>query len=331
MYKSITLAWILILLANPARAEVSEVRIAFQYGLSYLTLMVMEDQHLLEKKAQQMRLGQVQVRFDRLGGPGNINDALLSESADFGAVGVPSLVLLWAKTKGSLNYKAVGALNSLPMYLNTSNPRLKSLKDLSDQDKIALPSVKVSVQAVTFQMAVAKTFGTDHYKKLDHLTVSMTHPDGMISLLSGHSEVTAHFTAPPFQYYELAKPGIHRLLNSYDVLGGKATFTLMVASTRFREQNPKIYAAFVASYQEATDWIRGNKKSAASFYIKANKTKDTAEQIQKMLEDPEIEFTLVPRGIMKYAEFMHQVGTIKIKPDSWKDLTHPNLHSMSGS
>ena len=64
-------------------------------------------------------------------------------------------------------------------------------------------------------MAAAKQWGTANYAKLDPLTVSMAHPDGMAALLSGGGEITAHYTSAPFQYKELAAPGIHKVLDSY--------------------------------------------------------------------------------------------------------------------
>ncbi len=34
---------------------------------------------------------------------------------------------------------------------------------------------------------------------------------------------------------------------------------------------------------------------------------------------------------VKYAEFMHKVGTIKEAPASWKDLFFPEIHDKAGS
>jgi len=86
-----------------ARAETNEVRAAQQYGLSYLALMIMEDSKLIEKQALAAGLGEVKVTWAKLGGPGAMNDALLSGSLDFGTGGVPSLITLWAKTHGTAN------------------------------------------------------------------------------------------------------------------------------------------------------------------------------------------------------------------------------------
>ena len=97
----------------------------------------------------------------------------------------------------------------------------------------------MSIQAVTLQMAAEKAFGEGQQDKLDPLTVSMSHPDAQTALLSRQSEITAHFGSPPFQYQQLEKPGIHTVLNSYDVLGGPATFNVVWTTTKFRDENPE--------------------------------------------------------------------------------------------
>lgn len=320
------------LITQAAQAQdVKTVNIAYQYGLSYLPLMVMQDQKLVEKHARAAGLNDLKVNYNVMGGPGLINDGLISGQVHFGSVGVPSLVTLWDRTRGNMGVKAVGALNSLPMYLNTNNPNIKSLRDFTEKDKIALPTVKVSVQAVTLQMAAAKEFGQDNYAQLDKHTVSMSHPDGMTALLSGRSEVTAHFTSPPFQYQELAQAGIRRLLNSYDVLGGPSTFTLVVSTERFRSANPKAYDAVAAAFEEAQAWINANKNKAGEFYLAFTKSKEELPDILKQMNDPEIVFTTTPQNIMKYADFMHKVGTINNRPADWKDMTFPNLHNRQGS
>src|SRR6202140_2043774 len=84
-----------------AQAETDEVRAAQQYGLSYLALMIMEDSKLIEKQTSAAGLGEIKVTWAKLGGPGAMNDALLSGSLDFGTGGVPSLITLWPKTHGT--------------------------------------------------------------------------------------------------------------------------------------------------------------------------------------------------------------------------------------
>jgi NitT/TauT family transport system substrate-binding protein len=315
----------------PVRAEVTELKVARQYGISYLPLMLMEDQKLIEKAAAASGIPDLKVTWAQFAGGNVMNDALLSGSLDFAAGGVGPFVTLWAKTRGNYNIKAAAALNSMPLYLTSNNPNVKTIKDFTDKDKIALPAVKVSIQAVTLQMAAEQAFGPGQQNKLDRLTVSMSHPDAQIALLSGSSEITGHFTSPPFQFNELKKPGIHRVLSSFDVLGGPATFNVLWTSTKFHDENPKVYAAFVTALNEAEAMINKDHKAVAETYLRMTKDKSSVDDIVKMLDDPTMVFTTTPNNTMKYVDFMYKIGSIKVKPDSWKDMFFPNAQGLSGS
>ena len=316
--------------AGIARAELAEIKVAQQYGISYLPLMLMEEQKLIEKYAKAAGLD-VSVGWAKFAGGNIMNDALLSGSLQFASGGVGPLVTLWARTRGNLDVRGVAAINSMPLYLNTRNPNVKTLRDFTDKDRIALPAVKVSIQAITLQMAAEKTFGPGQQNKLDPLTVTMSHPDAQQALLSGQSEVDAHFSSPPFQYQQLQRPGIHTVLNSYDVLGGPATFNCVWTTNKFRTENPKLYDAFVKALDEAIAQINSDKRAAAEAYLRISKDKDTLANIVKMLEDPNIVYTTTPQNVMKYVDFMHKTGAIKVQPESWKDLFFPNTYALQGS
>lgn len=327
----VSMAAALLTVTSASRAEVSELKVAQQYGISYLPLMIMEDQKLIEKHAEAAGIAGLKVGWSKFAGGNVMNDALLSNSLHFASGGVGPLVTLWARTKGNYDIKAVAAMNSMPLYLNTRNPSVKSLKDFTEKDKIALPAVKVSIQAVTLQMAAEQAFGAGQQNKLDSFTVSMSHPDGQTALLSGTGEVSAHFSSPPFQYQQLEKPGIRNVLNSYEVLGGPATFNLVWTTSRFRKENPKVYEAYVKALDEAIGMINKDKSWAADTYLRISKGKEAQETILKMLNDPNIVYTTTPQSIMKYVSFMHKIGSIKAKPDSWKDLFFPEVHNLPGS
>lgn len=312
-------------------AEVKEVRIAQQFGIGYLPLQVMADKHLLEKHAKQLGLGDIKVTWSRFGGGSAMNDALLSGNLDFASGGVGPLLTIWDKTKGSLDVKGVAAINAMPLYLVTRNPNVKSIKDFTDQDKIALPAVKVSVQARTLQMAAAQVWGQDQYDKLDKLTVSMKHPDGVAAMLSGQSEITAHLTSPPYQQQLLEDGNMRKVLSSYDVLGGKSTFNTVWTTSKFRKENPKIYQAFVAALQESMDIINADKAAATDVFMRQTSSKLDPEFVRKIVMDDENEFTMTPRNTMKYAEFMHKVGALKHQAKSWKDYFFPEIENLPGS
>jgi NitT/TauT family transport system substrate-binding protein len=323
-------AFAAVVVAGGARAEVSELAVAQQYGIGYLSLMMMEDQRLIEKYAKQAGLD-VKIAWARFAGGNVMNDALISGSLHIASGGVGPLVTLWSRTRGNLDVHGIAALNSMPLYLVSRNPSVKTVRDLTDKDRIGLPAVKVSVQAVTLQMAAEQTFGPGQQNKLDPLTVTLSHPDAMQALMSGQSEVNAHFGSPPFQYQELAKPENHIVLNSYDVMGGPATFNLVWTTAKFRSENPRLYDAFVKALDDATAQIGRDRHAAALAYLRISKDKDSVENIEKMLNDPAIVFTTTPQSTQKFAEFMAKTGAIKAKPDSWKDLYFPNVHALPGS
>jgi NitT/TauT family transport system substrate-binding protein len=244
---------------------------------------------------------------------------------------VPGLITLWDKTQGtSFEVKGICALSSQPFLLNTANPDIKSIKDFTERDRIAVPSIKVSVQAVLLQMAAAAAYGEENYARLDPLTVSMSPPDATIALLSGAGGVSSAFSVPPFQFQQLEQNNIHTVLSSFDVLGPH-TFTVAWTSARFRKDNPELYAAFLDAVKEATSIIAADPKGTAQSWINDSGSKLPLEMVTKVVTGPGVEWTMTPVATMKFAKFMRRVGTIKREPASWKDMFFPEIGGLNGS
>jgi sulfonate transport system substrate-binding protein len=301
----------------PARAEVGEIKLGKQYGLPYIQFVIMEDQKLIEKHAKLQGLGDIKVDWTTLGGPAQINDGLISGAIDVGAVGLPNLITLWEKTRGNVKVRAIAGLNFMPLLLVTRDPKIKTLKDYGEKDRIALPSVKISMQAILLEMAAVKEFGDANYEKLDPLTVSMGHPDAFAALNAG-TEVQSHFSSAPFQYRQLKMPGYHQVASSYDIIGPHSVSAISM-TTKFHDGNPKLVAALLGAMKEATAWIKSDKKAAAEAYLRVTKDRTPLDEFVAMLNDPNIVITIQPKGADKISEFLAKVGRIKGKPDNWKD------------
>jgi NitT/TauT family transport system substrate-binding protein len=324
-------ALLMAAIALPVAAESPEVNVAQQYGVSFLPLMVMERDKLVEKHAKAAGLGEVKVSWVKVAGPSVMNDGVVSGALQFIAVGAPSLITLWDKTKDSVGVKGVSAMTTYPLYLNVRNPNVKSIADFSDKDRIAVPSVKVSTQAILLQMEAAKAFGDANYARFDPWTVGLSHPDGLLAITNNTGGVDAHFTSSPFHEQEMKVPGIRLLMTSYDILGGPATAVVIAASTKYREANPKTYRAFFDALKEAIDTINRDKRAAAKVYLEqAKDTKDSVDDIYAMIGAPDYAYTLTPQKVYKTAEFMNKIGTVKSKPASWKDLFFPEVHGLQG-
>ena len=316
--------------AVSAQAEVNKVRMSKQFGLSYLPMIVIETQQLIEKHAKAAGLDVDGLEPNRRsrGRP----RCPLAGQADFIGPGVPTLATLWDKTVGTpQEARALIAMQSMPYVLVTRNPNVKTIADFTDKDKIALPAVKLTGHAIALEIEAAKIWGPDHYDKLDSITITRSHADAAAAVMSNQSEINSHFASSPFYYYELATPGINQVLKSYDALGARHTNGVLITSKKFHDANPKICGAVVAAFEEANAFIKAHPRDAAQIYLTATKDKNPLDALEKMVADPDVEYTTTPVNVMKIVDFMHRVGRIKKKPASWKDMFFPEAHHLNGS
>jgi NitT/TauT family transport system substrate-binding protein len=311
--------------------DAAEIRLAEQFSMGYLQFNVMKRDKLIEKYATRRGLKDFKVSWQRFNGPVAMNEALLSNSTDIVSGGVPGLITLWDKTQGtSFEVRGICALSSQPFLLNTANPDIKSIRDFGERDRIAVPSIKVSVQAVVLQMAAAAAFGDENYAKLDPLTVSMSPPDATIAMLSGAGGVSSAFSVPPFQFQQLEQKNIHTVLSSFDVLGPHS-FTVAWTSARFRTDNPELYAAFLDAVKEATATIAADPRGTAQSWIDDTGSKLPLETVTRVVTGPNVEWTMTPAATMKFARFMRKVGTTRHEPASWQEMFFPEIAGLNGS
>ncbi|MCW2292725.1 NitT/TauT family transport system substrate-binding protein [Pseudomonas sp. BIGb0408] len=319
-------------LATPLAAHAEgKISIAQQFGIGYLVLHVVKDQQLIEKHAKAQGLEEIEVEWRTISGATAMNEALLAGAIDVVSAGVPPMLTVWDRTHGKQNVKAVASLGSLPNYLLSNRAEVKTLQDLSDKDRIAVPAAGVGFQSRTLQIETAKLYGNADFQRFDKISVSLPHPDATVALTKGGSEITAHFSSPPFQYQALENPDVHKLISSYDILGGQATFNVLYATEKFHDENPKTYKAFYDALVEASQIIKADKAAAAETYIKVENSKLPLAFVKKIIEDPENDFTVSPQRTFIYAEKLHELGVLKNKAASWKDYFFEEAYANPGS
>jgi NitT/TauT family transport system substrate-binding protein len=241
-------------------------------------------------------------------------------------------MILYDKTKGSANsVKALTSLSMQPFMLMSNRPGLKTFKDLTDQDRIAVPAVKTSMNAMFLSMAAEKYLGKDKVGFVDALQVAYSHPDAVISLTSGQSSITAHMATLPFSTQEAMDPKIHRVMNTYDLTDGPASIMATYATESFYKKNPRLMKVVYAALKEASEFIEKNKSEAAAIYIKADKSKLSQATVEGILNDPDNSFGVIPQKTMFFADWLNKYGLIKNKPTSWKDLFFDISHEMPGT
>jgi NitT/TauT family transport system substrate-binding protein len=316
-----------------AHAEVSELRVPLGAGgFGFLPLHMMKEHKLIEKHAE--KAGQkVTVNWSNIGGPSVMIDALLSGSADFISAGPPSFLILWDRTKGNADVRGVAAMSSMPMYLNARAPHLKTIDDLTGNDKIGVTAVKSSIPSIVMQMHAVQKYGKDQAFRFDPFTVSMNHADAAAALLSGGGNIVAHYASSPLAERELKDPNIRTIQNSDDVMGGSTTFTMVSTTKRFHDRNPKVYGAFVAALKEAQEMIKSDKRGAAAVLIASMGGGSTwsVDEMVAILDKPEIKYTTQPENVMKYGHFMNDIGSLKNRPASIEELFFKGADVSSGN
>jgi NitT/TauT family transport system substrate-binding protein len=315
--------------ALPVRADVTELRITRQPSIVYLPIVIMEHERLLENQAAQAGLGGLKVSWITFSSGGASTEALLSGNVDLVTSGVSNLLLLWDRTRGDV--KGVAAASAVPMVLVTRDPDVKGLADFSDKDRIAVPTIKISMQAVVLQMAAEQAFGEAGRNKLDPITVQLGHPDAVGAVLSTNNEVNSHFSLPPYQQLELKDPKVHVVVSSADVVKGPMTITVVYGMRRFHDANPKLMAAFLAALDAASKLIETDPRRAAEIYLDSTKEKLSVDELAAILKEPGVFFGATPNNTMRMAEHLAKAGVIKTKPSSWKDYFFADIHNLPGS
>jgi len=319
-------------LARNARAEASTVRIVMPYGLAYLPTYIAVDRGLIEKHAKAAGLADIKVTLTHMASGPASSDVLLAGDADLAMGGFGPAFILWDKTRGAQKVRGVTPLSGGSILLLTTDPRIRSIRDFGPDDRIAVSAIKVTAQAIALQMAAAKEWGWDQRFRLDPLLVSMSNPDAMLMLMSGSGPVKTHASILPFSVEEMESGKVHVVMNSDDFLEPGTSIAVMYASARFHDENPKLYAATAAAFEEAFEFIRQSPRESANIFVAREPQKRDVSWIEAMIVDPKlIRYSSTPRGTKKHADFMHAAGTLKNQPDSWKDLFWDNMWNKDGS
>jgi NitT/TauT family transport system substrate-binding protein len=302
-----------------------------QRGLLYLPVDMMVTGGVLQQEATKLGLGKVDATATTLSGPAPVIDALLSGSVDYGAAALPSVLTLWDKTHGTPNeVRAVGTMSNGAMVLYTINPNVKTIADFTEKDRIAVPSVRISFNAMMLEMAAEKLWNDPH--RLDHLTVGLGHADAVAALSAGYGSatVTAHIGVQPFTDRGLKLPGAHVVADSREVFGGPLTQVTLLATRRTKDRDPTLFKAVASALEESIKQCNADKRAAAVLWKKAQNASESVDELFALLNDPGFEFTSQPHRIAYFAAFLNRIGTLKSKVGDWKELFWETAYNQQG-
>lgn len=310
--------------------EKSGIKIVRIQGINFLPTYVMERRKLVEKHAAALGLANLGVEWINIAGGGAATDALLAGSVDVVNAGPGNMLLLWDRTRGRI--RGIASNSALPAALITRNPNIRTLKDYGPADKIAVPTVRVSTQAIMLQMAAEQTFGDGQWGRLHDNEVQLGHGDAYAAMMNPAHEVTSHFATPPFISRDLKNvPGARVVTTFKDILGSPLSTAVMFTTTAIAAANPIAMKAIVQASVEAIELIRFRPEEAARDYLERTRDPMPLVELVELLRQPDMVFDTKPEGTLKLAELLFRIGTLKTKPTAWTDFFLESSAGLNGN
>jgi NitT/TauT family transport system substrate-binding protein len=158
----------------------------------------------------------------------------------------------------------------------------------------------------------------------------MAHPEAYAALTTRSDPITAYMASAPFQERALKLPGIRKLVDSFEVLGGSSTFSVAYAKADFVEKNPKLVSAFMAAQRQAVAEIKQDLSDAIDKYIAITGDKTDRALMEEILKSTNNDFDIFPKKTIEVAIFMNEIGLLKARPMSWRDYFFATMDGENG-
>lgn len=273
--------------------SINRITIAEQFGLAYAPIQVMKEKHFLEDKVPE----DTDIQWVQLANTAAIRESMIAGDLDIGFMAIPPFLIGWDK---GMEWRIATGLSSSPLGLVTNKESVQSLKDLTLEDRIALPQPG-SIQHILLSMACEREFNNP--QQFDQQLITMSHPDGMNALIA-KQDITAHFTSPPYLNKELKVEGLHQILSGEEAMGKEFSFIVGTITQDFYDTHPSLYTSFLEALQESINYIQNNPTESAVILSEQYNIsqEETLEYIQS------IEYTSTVKGLSDFAEFMVNNG-----------------------
>ena len=319
-------------MAEANAAEVNNVAIATTIGLAQFPGRLAKDLNLIEKRAATLGIPDLKVSLQEVTSGIVVSDLLLSGHAGVGIGGAVPMFNLWNKTNGRV--KGMMAISEGDMFLMTCDPHIKSIRDYTDNDRIAMTDLRTTTYAMMLQMKAAEEFGWDERNRFDRISVAMSDPDGMGAILSCKTDVKSQMTILPQSTAELASGKARVIFSSDEVLGHPYTFDAAFTTVEFKRDSPKVYEAVTGGLADAIKFIKENPEKAADMYMKDEPYFGPREMLIKLIKSETADhfsYTDTPNSTEAFTDFMYKSGTFKNQPKSWKDVWFENVWDLPGT
>jgi NitT/TauT family transport system substrate-binding protein len=315
---------------RPATAATATLRILRPLDLAALPLIVMEKEHLIERTAEAMGLGEVRVTWRASDRAGPLA-ALAAGRADLAMADLAAFLVAADADPGPAGeIRALGSVVQRPYVLVTRNKAIRTVLDFRNGDHVAVPALRVSGPALMLQMAAAQEWGADQYARLDRFVVARPDAAAMAALIAGRGGIDAHFSRSPYVDAELGDPAIHRVMDSFDIAGPHSD-AVLAATTHLAAADGELMKAVLSALEAADDYIRKTPGAAAEIYTAAVTEQGISpEEVSDMIGDPDVAYRAAPAGVVRLDQFMRRIGRLKRAVEHWQALFLPAARELKG-
>lgn len=296
MFMCVCLCFTLAACAAQDDNGVKTITIAYQGGIGYAPVHIMEVKGLIEENYD----GEIEVEFVKLDSGAAINEGIIGGTIDIGCMGLAPAV---SGVSAGIPYKVISNLCSQSHGLMTNDAEISTLADITSKDKIALVSTG-SIQHILLAMAAEEVLGDAH--ALDNNIQSMSHAEGMAALESG--TVQLHLTSSPFIYQERENENYTELAELSQVWPSGNSFLVAMASTSL-QNDPELFEAVSKSFEQAIDYINENPDETAA--IEVDYLGLDIDTVKSYLEEDDCQYFSELRGAETMAQFMYRAGFIE--------------------
>lgn len=289
-----------------ALAETVKLNVAYQGGIGYAPVHVMEVNKLIEKNYD----GDIEVTFQKLDSGAAINEGMIGGSIQIGCMGVGPAV---SGVAAGIPYKIISNLCAQSHGLMSNDPSIQSLADIKPGDVIALVNTG-SIQHILLAMTAEKVLGDAH--ALDSNIQKMSHAEGMAALESG--TVKLHLTSSPFIYQERENPAYNELTELSQVWPSGNTFLVAMATSKIAEDEA-LFKAVCDAFDQAIAYINEDEEGIVA--IEVDYLGLEPEQVKGYLEQPDCQFSTELKGVQDMADFMYRADFIE-REVTWDELVY---------
>lgn len=293
--------------------EKDTLTIAYQGGIGYAPVHVLEAKDLIETKYKEATGKEVEVEFQKLDSGADINTGIIGGTIDIGCMGIAPAI---SAVANNIPAKIVTGLCSQSHGLMTSDAKIKTLSDIGNE-QIALVNIG-SIQHILLAMACEKELGDAH--ALDNNIVKMAHAEGFAALEAGTYKL--HLTSSPYINRERENEAYSEIKAVNEIWPDGNTFLVALATTKLQSENEELFNAVTEAFEEAIKFINENDQETAE--IVADKLDQDVETTLVDLQDETSMFFGELKGATQMAEFMHRAEFMESEV-TFEELTFSNV------